>query len=275
MKLGYTEFSFGYAFTENLIRSTPISPSGAPVFPNLVQEGRLGYDVRIDLPSQPLYFQYKLPEILTRDTAREIAALSLRGIRTNFFRMSLMRRHHSRQHQLLINLESTSPRSVYYAAPLMENVCCFNAAYTRAEVHKRTIFFSPQDIRPLPDDKQHVIAYRGDLSYGWFLCEPMEIPAFWFGEIVERVSRGFDEPRYRTLAKAAESIRSNVLRFLPPRFQDAEPAIRKRIRETRAMVPDGRDRSRSEWEVVEDLLFSQEIARVALGIDLVIAQPAP
>jgi len=40
MKLGYSEFSFGYAFTENLIRSSPKAPNGAPVFPNLVQEAR-------------------------------------------------------------------------------------------------------------------------------------------------------------------------------------------------------------------------------------------
>ena len=63
MKLGYSEFSFGYAFTENLIRSSPLSPSGAPVFPNLVQEADLGYDVRIDLPGLPWFFQYNLPAV--------------------------------------------------------------------------------------------------------------------------------------------------------------------------------------------------------------------
>ena len=45
MKLGYTEFSFGYAFTENLIRSMPSGPTGAPFFPNLLQEAQLGYDI--------------------------------------------------------------------------------------------------------------------------------------------------------------------------------------------------------------------------------------
>ena len=58
MKLSYTEFSFGYAFTENLIRSTKTRPSGAPTFPNLVQEADLGYDVRVECPSCPLFFQY-------------------------------------------------------------------------------------------------------------------------------------------------------------------------------------------------------------------------
>ncbi len=50
MKAGYTEFSFGYAFTESLIRGSATAPSGTPVFPNLVQEASLGYDVRSTSP---------------------------------------------------------------------------------------------------------------------------------------------------------------------------------------------------------------------------------
>jgi hypothetical protein len=56
MNLGYSEFSFGYAFTENLIRSSTAAPTGAPIFPNLVQEAQLGYDVQIKLPGLPLFF---------------------------------------------------------------------------------------------------------------------------------------------------------------------------------------------------------------------------
>jgi hypothetical protein len=67
MRIGYTEFSFGYAFTENLIRSSATGPKKAPVFPNLMQEAHKGYDVRIDLPGVPLFFQYKLPELTKPD----------------------------------------------------------------------------------------------------------------------------------------------------------------------------------------------------------------
>ena len=106
MKLRYTEFSFGYAFTENLIRSASTAPLGAPTFPNLIQEGKLGYDVRVDFPGCPLYFQYKLPELMIRDSAVEISKHSLQGIETQFFRMHLMNRNLSSQHELLIDLEN-------------------------------------------------------------------------------------------------------------------------------------------------------------------------
>ncbi|MER8702576.1 hypothetical protein [Mesorhizobium sp. M1273] len=57
MKVGYTEFSFGYAFTESLIRSSSAAPVSAPVFPNLIQEGHSGFDIRINFPGVPLFFQ--------------------------------------------------------------------------------------------------------------------------------------------------------------------------------------------------------------------------
>ena len=102
MKLGFTEFSYGYAFTENLIRSSASGPASAPVFPNLVQEAKLGYDVRIDMPGSPLFFQFKLPELMVRDTAREIAQLGLAGLSTPFFRLPLMRSDISDQHAHLL-----------------------------------------------------------------------------------------------------------------------------------------------------------------------------
>ena len=73
MKVGFTEFSFGYALTENVIRSSPTAPVGAPVFPNLIQEGVLGYDIRINFPAAPLFLQFKLPEVMRRGTAFETA----------------------------------------------------------------------------------------------------------------------------------------------------------------------------------------------------------
>jgi hypothetical protein len=136
MKLGYSEFSFGYAFTENLIPSSPVSPSGAPVFPNLIQEAQLGYDVHINLPGLPLFFQYKLPESMTPSNAGEISKHHLPNLAVPFFRMLLMRRDLSRQHQKLIDLEQKFPGTVLYASPCMHNLSQFNLAYKAARVHE-------------------------------------------------------------------------------------------------------------------------------------------
>ena len=134
MTLDYTEFSFGYAFTENLVRSVPALPSTAPYFPNLRQEARHGYDVRIDLLGRLLFFQFKLPQRLVRRSAKEIDEHSLPGIRVPFFRMPLMRRCHSDQHARLMELEVTHPDAVFYATPAMHDLASFNAAYQAADV---------------------------------------------------------------------------------------------------------------------------------------------
>jgi hypothetical protein len=175
MKLGYTEFSFGYAFTENLIRSSRNAPTGAPTFPNLVQEAQLAYDVRIDLPGVPLFFQYKLPELMKRRNAAEIAKHQFPGLSVPFFRMPLMRRDLSDQHKLLMKLEKQFPKTVLYAAPALTDLGQFNKAYNTANVHLSSVLFSPADIGPLPDDKQHNVAYRNGLPYAWLCSEPKRI----------------------------------------------------------------------------------------------------
>ena len=97
-QLEYSEFSFGYAFTENLIRSSATGPTSAPRFPNLVEEGRLGYDVEIDDGGDPVFFQYKVPERMVRQSAREISkhGLGWQGLPVPFFRMYLMKKESSR-----------------------------------------------------------------------------------------------------------------------------------------------------------------------------------
>ena len=194
MKIGYTEFSFGYAFTENLIRAVSSSPAGAPVFPNLKQEAQLGYDVRIDFPGCPLFLQYKLPELMVRKSAAEISKYTLQGINIPFFRISLMKRNLSKQHELLIELENRSPNTVYYSAPSMCNVEAFNEAYTSAKVHCQSVFFSPKSIGPLSDDQQHVIAYRNGLNYAWLRSDPRKIPALQFENISRQLRRSFEDP---------------------------------------------------------------------------------
>ena len=273
MKLDYSEFSYGYAFTENLIRWASATPGGAPFFPNLIQEGQLGYDVRIDFPSCPLYFQFKLPELMVRDTAAEISKHFLHGISTPFFRMHLIKSSLSRQHQLLIDLESRHPNSVYYTAPGLQCNQSFNAAYNSAAVHFQSVFFSPGEIGPLPDDNTHVVSYRYGLPYAWFRSEPREIRAFRFEDVVDQLGNLSDESRYGSLRDMARTTLEELMLLAPQEFRYSESAIRQRIRKRRATIGDVLELDEAKMGVIEDLLVSREIARVALGLEFVVAQP--
>ena len=272
MTLGYTEFSFGYAFTENLMRLTA-RPAGAPIFPNLVQEGKWGYDVKINFPGCPLYFQYKLPVLMVRNSAAEITKHSLPGLTTPFFRMPLMRTNLSAQHQNLINLENGSPNAVFYAAPGMPDLNAFNDAYNSAKVHCRSVFFSPKEIGSLPDDKQHVIAYSSELNRAWLRSVPRPVTALRCEDIEIYVRHSFEEPGYRTLEAAVRSIREKMLPLVPSKIRDAQAAIWEHVRMRRTVLSDRMDDDAATQHVVEEILVYREIARVGLGIDLIIAQP--
>jgi hypothetical protein len=273
MKLGYSEFSFGYAFTENLIRSSSAAPSSAPVFPNLFQEALLGYDVRIDLPAFPLFFQYKLPESMTRNSAAEISMHQLSGLVVPFFRMPLMRRDLSAQHRRLIDLEQKFPGVVFYASPSMHNLGEFNLAYKDGRVHEGSVFFSPADIGPLPDDKNHTIAYQTNPPVAYFCSQPRPITALNYGALAQNARELFERPQYRTLENSSQLLRDTVRTLVSPQMRGAETQLAQRVRARRAAEPIGSAASGHVERVVEDVLVAREMARVDLGVDLLITQP--
>lgn len=131
--------------------------------------------MQIGFPAVPLFFQYKLPELMTRASAFEVAGSLCPGLTLEFFRIALTRRDVSDQHQLLIDWEGRYPGQVFYAAPSLRDCAAFNAAYNAASVVSHSVLFSPVDIGPLPDDKVHTIAYNPSLSYGYFCSEPRQI----------------------------------------------------------------------------------------------------
>lgn len=273
MKLGYTEFSYGYAFTENLIRSAAARPAGAPVFPNLVQEAKLGYDVNIDLPGCPLFFQYKLPELMKKNNAVEVSQHQLGGIFAPFFRMPLMRRDLSDQHRLLIACERKFPRSVYYASPSMNDIGSFNSAYNLAQVHEKSVFFSPQEIGPLPDDKPHVIAYKRGLSHAWLCSQPRTVGLLSFRDVEKRVKTELDSLRFSSLGKASQEIQNEIVQMSPRELQVNIDEIRRRTVTRVAPTLDRADIDDRKRKVLQELLVSREVARVGIGLDMVIAQP--
>jgi len=272
MKLGFTEFSYGYAFTENLIRSSATGPTSAPVFPNLVQEAKLGYDVKIELPGLPLFFQFKLPELMVRDTAREIAHFGLSGLSTPFFRMPLMRRDVSDQHIHLIRLEAKFPNAVYYASPTCDSAAAFNKAYCLTQVHTQSVLISPNAIGPLPDDRSHVVSYASGSSTAWRCSEPKEVKALDFDVITKVVIEQLAQRSDSSLEETVGQIREDVWSLLPQELRAAEDSLRRRIRsrpQTADAAPGDEDRLHF---VTTEILVLREMVRVGLGVDFLIAQ---
>lgn len=69
MKPLFSEFTYGYAVVDELSRLGQLS--ALPIFPTLVQEGKLGYDVEVNISGMPLFLQFKRSDYLIGRSSRQ------------------------------------------------------------------------------------------------------------------------------------------------------------------------------------------------------------
>jgi hypothetical protein len=122
-----SEFSYGYALTDELINWHGTTLTAAPVFPSLYREGQTGGG----------YGTFSIP----------------------YYRMHIRPARHSEQHEMLLDLESAG-NNVYYSAPAFHRPEELNDAYLRHEVLIRSLWLRPSVIGSLPDDGYHYVAFQ-------------------------------------------------------------------------------------------------------------------
>ncbi len=170
MKPEISEFSYGFALTNELVGWVALS--AAPVFPSLVEEGKAGggYDVKLDRPGVPLFLQFKRSHCMVRRTAKEHQAVVALGGTLNvpYYRFPITEATTSDQHELLLALDDGS-NLVFYAAPHFHRRNEINQAWSRSDVARRSLFVAPRMIGPL-DDEQHHVAFDGGNT--WLCSEP-------------------------------------------------------------------------------------------------------
>jgi hypothetical protein len=184
----FSEFSYAFAATSELADQLR-SLNAAPVFPSLIAEARLGWDVKLQTrPGAVVFLQFKTPEALTMASALEWPLY-----RNEYFRIYIRRLRHSRQHNLLKSLANRE-RFVYYLAPRFYRISPFNRAYVSRTVIAESVSFPLQLLPVLRDDGQHYICYRTGADARWCSEEPQQIKAFpgqhLPGEIVKAIQPG-------------------------------------------------------------------------------------
>jgi hypothetical protein len=171
-----SEFSYGYAVTDELIHGLGTPITAAPVFPSLYQEGQAGggYDVMLQGPAVPLFIQFKLSHCLTTRNAAEARA----GLLTiPYYRMHIRAARRSNQHALLLGLEAQG-NDVYYCAPAFHKDHELNDAYLTRNVCSRSIWLLPSSIGPIPDDQPHYTAFQNAGSTDFYVCShPKQVTA--------------------------------------------------------------------------------------------------
>lgn len=165
MKPDLSEFSYGYAVTEELVSLHRASIVAAPMFPSLYDEGQPGggYDVQIPISGRPVFLQFKLSDQLERSNSKEHRSGLLR---LPYYRMHIRPAKHSNQHSLLLDLEA-SGETVFYIAPEFHLPAEFNFFYLNRRVVFNSAAYSPQAIGPMPDDDEHYIVFERGSTMGY------------------------------------------------------------------------------------------------------------
>lgn len=166
MKPDISEFSYGYAVTEELVTKHKAIVVGAPTFPSLYEEGKKGggYDVKIPIKGNPVFLQFKLSDRLERTTAKEHQSGLLR---VPYYRMYLRPLRCSDQHQLLLDLERSTGEAVFYIAPEFHLPAELNNFYLSRRVIDNSAAFRPSDIGPLPSNDEHYVVFEKAASFGY------------------------------------------------------------------------------------------------------------
>jgi len=204
-----SEFSYGYALTEELALGRLGRLRGAPLFPSLIEEGRAGggYDVQLPRIGIPLFLQFKLSHYM-----RTRGAAERRLFMSPYYRMYLRPLRHSRQHFLLQQLEGRG-NEVYYAAPEFYLLDELNDAYLNNRVLERSAFFRPLDIN-LPDDKSHYVVFNKSSPAVWRCSrEPFAVPKTSGHDLMaslidktEANGQEIDEPLFLSTAQQLKGI---------------------------------------------------------------------
>ncbi len=230
MKPNISEFSYGYALTDELIHWHGTTITAAPVFPSLYKEGKKGggYDLLLDRGGIPLFLQFKLADCMVRSNAREVQQ---GHFACPFFRMHLRPSRHSNQHEMLLDLENQD-NEVYYSAPAFHELDDLNDAYLNHQVRQRSIWIKPSVIGPLPDDRDHHVAFQ--VPGPVVVCsEPRKIdgPAD-FETFTRAIEVAFQQRRAHALTKEYLANLSKTLYSIGQRRKEISPEQKDYARES-------------------------------------------
>lgn len=148
----FSEFSYGFAVTRELIAAEGETVQVAPVFPSLIAEAELGWDVFINRPGMPIFLQFKLSDFMKGKNAKEVKDGTFDP---PFYRFHLRCAKDMNQHSLLVDLNNRG-EDVRYIAPAFYLSDELNDAFNDKEVIDRSIQIKPSEIGDLAVGRHHI-----------------------------------------------------------------------------------------------------------------------
>jgi len=236
---GFSEFTYGFALTNELVNVGNPPILSAPIFPSLIAEGRAGgYDVMLDRPGKPIFIQFKLSRLIRGRRAMEFQR---REFWTPFYRMAFRARARSWQHELLVDLESQNGGGVFYIAPAFHLLSQLNAHYERRQIVMNSRRVRPSEANIPDDQREHWLSFQRASGGDVFLHSEeggrVELDERPFADVIAEQLRSID--RRRPLVEVLQSVSAwfrememPQLGRMPIERSDATPAVLIHVAET-------------------------------------------
>ena len=170
----FSEFSYGYALTDELIHYHKTKLKVAPVFPSLYDEGAgKGYDLKLDRQNGiPLFLQFKVSHYMYGRNAKEF---SIGTFASPFYRMYITPRNISTQQKDLLALEMAGNSEVRYVAPAFHELNSLDNFYLNHRVMENSLWVSPSFVEPTVDNQRHHVSFQLGIKPVRFSDSPMDI----------------------------------------------------------------------------------------------------
>ncbi len=231
MRAEFSEFSYGFALSYEIMSALLPQVVSEPLFPSFVSDDDFGSSIE---HGWPIFLRFKLAEYMKMPRARHWSDYD-----HPFFRLALPSRKHSNQHNLLRALAEREPE-VYYAAPMFYRQIEFNQAFLANRILEQSVFIPLQALPDLTDDRDHHLTFcQGEPGVRWHShtgqhLEVSKSGKKWLAQVKERAAapRELGSPYFVELRSALiEMVKQRTLQpdlfllDLPFDLENASPRV--------------------------------------------------
>jgi hypothetical protein len=176
----FSEFSYGFVLTHELVNRFRGEIVGAPTLPSLKAEGQQGgYDVSIPARGYTVFLQFKTSQCMVQKSAKEWADYGHR-----YYRFPIRPASYSKQHALLLDLaRENTAHLVAYVAPAFHDLANLNHYFLVGEVALHSVWVPVASIGPISDNEEHWLTFDAPLAKARFWSEPRNVKTLEADEI--------------------------------------------------------------------------------------------
>lgn len=227
------EATYQANFLSSLKASKIVDRNHEIAVPNPVEEGKVGYDIKIDFDKVgiPVFLQFKAAEETTQ--ARKISIHKELSVDTSklMHRMVLRQNNNFLQHRNLMNIDKKKlPTAVYYSTPNYKTEDEYRSAARENYMQYKSTFLSPREIGKIPTNSAHEINYF--LQPNKALLYPKNsnnnykiINAYTFDDVIKSINRKLN----RCNRHLEINIDKILKRILKERYEEEMKKLRSSI----------------------------------------------